>query len=191
MITMSNIVKLSAVAEIISGVGHLPDTASGKITKFLRITDLQKNLINPNKIKSTKVATKSFQNIDKRKKIMKNDVIISIQATIGKTAIANKNLDCFVSSSMIILRPKGIRPQYLLCAINSKRFQQRLEKLATGVTIQRVALPQFREHMEIPIPSESEQLKITVKFQKLQLKISNLEVETLKAKLELKNFEIK
>ncbi len=188
---MLKIVKLSEVAEIISGIGHLPDTASGKPTKFLRITDLQNNLINPNNIKSTKVANKSFQNMDQRKKIKKNDVIISIQGTIGKTAIANKNLDCYVQSSMIILRPKGIEPQYLLCAINSKPFKQRLEKLATGVTIQRVALPSFRERMELPLPSKSEQLKITEKFQKLQLKITNLELQTLKAKLELQNFEIK
>ena len=188
---MSKTVKLSEVTEIISGVGHLPNTASGKSTKFLRITDLQNNLINPKNIKSTKVANRSFQNMDQRKKIKKNDVIISIQGTIGKTAIANKNLDCFVSSSMIILRPKGISSQYLLCAINSKRFQQRLEKLATGVTIQRVALPPFREHMEIPLPSESEQLKIVKKFNTLQNDIAKLENNLQKAKIQLENFEIK
>ncbi len=32
---MSKIIKLSDVAEIISGIGHLPDIASGKSTKFL------------------------------------------------------------------------------------------------------------------------------------------------------------
>jgi restriction endonuclease S subunit len=188
---MTKFVKLSDVCDIISGVGHLPDTPSGKPTKFLRITDLHNTLINPNNIKSTKVATKSFQNMDKRKKIKKDDVIISIQGTIGKTAVAHKNFDCYVQSSMIILRPKGIKPQYLLCAINTKRFQQRLEKLATGVTIQRVALPAFREHMEIPILSDLQQLNTSIKFQKLQKKITELNVEILKVKLELQNFEIK
>ena len=187
---MLKIVKLSEVAEIISGIGHLPDTASGKPTKFLRITDLQNNLINPNNIKSTKVANKSFQNMDQRKKIKKNDVIISIQGTIGKTAIANKNLDCYVQSSMIILRQKGIRPQYLLCALNSKRVQQNLHNIATGSVILRVRLPTFREYVEIPLPSESVQLKITENFQKLQLKITDLELQTFKAKLELQNFTI-
>jgi len=188
---MTKTVKLSEVCEIVSGIGHFPNSASGKATKFLRITDLQNNLINPNNLKSIKVASKSHKNLDEQKKVKKNDVIISIQGTLGKTAIADKNLDCYVLSSMIILRPKGIRPQYLLCAINTKRFQQRLEKLATGVTIQRVALPAFREHMEIPLIPNSEQLKMTIKFQKINKKISDLDVQTLKAKLELKNFEIK
>ena len=187
---MSNIVKLSEVCEIISGVGHLPDTPSGKPTKFLRISDLRNNLIVPNNIKSTKVANKSLQNIDQRKKIKKDDVIISIQGTIGKTAIAHKNFDCYIQSSMIILRPKGIRPQYLLCAINTKRFQQRLAKLATGVTILRVALPKFREHMEIPILPDLKQLNTSIKFQKLQKKITELNAELLKAKIELENFTI-
>jgi type I restriction enzyme, S subunit len=184
-------VKLSEITDIISGVGHFPDSPSGKPTKFLRITDLQNNLINANNLKSVKVVSKSHKNLDERKKIKKNDVIISIQGTVGKTAIANRNLDCYVSSSMIILRPKGIKPQYLLCAINSKRFQQRLEKLATGVTIQRVALPAFRSLMEILIPSESEQLKIIEKFKNLNKRIDDLKSQTLKAKLELENFEIK
>jgi len=187
---MTKTVKLKEICEIISGVGHLPDTPSGKPTKFLRITDLQNNLINTNNIKSTKVSNKSFQNMDKRKKIKKDDVIISIQGTIGKTAIAHKNMDCYVQSSMIILRPRGIRPEYLLCAINTKKFQQRLKKLATGVTIQRVALPPFRAHMEIPLLSDSQQLNTSIKFQKLQMKITELNIQRLKAKLELENFKI-
>lgn len=187
---MTKIVKLSEVCEIISGVGHLPETPSGKPTKFLRITDLQNNLIDTKNLKSVKVTIKSRQNLDDRKKIKKNDVIISIQGTIGKTAIAHKNFDCYMQSSMIILRPRGIRPEYLLCAINTKKFKQKLEKLATGVTIQRVALPPFREHMEIPLPSESEQLKVVKKFNALKTDIMNLEMGLEKAKKDLGNFTI-
>ena len=187
---MSKIVKLQDVSEIISGVGTPSSSTSGKIIKFLRITDLQNSLINTNYLRSIKVATKSFQNLDQRKKVKKGDVLVSIQGTIGKTAIANKNLDCFVSSSMIILRPKGIRPQYLLCAINSKRFQQKLHNLAKGSVILRVRLPDFRRYMDLPLTSESEQLKVVLKYQKLQKKITDLEIQTLKVKMELKNFTI-
>ena len=187
---MTKTVKLSEVAEIISGVGHFPDSPSGKATKFLRITDLQNNLIDTSNLKSVKVASKSYQNLDDGKKIKKNDVIISIQGTIGKTAIAKNNLDCYASSSMIILRPTGIKPEYLLCALNSKRVQQKLHSFAKGVTILRVSLPDFRKSVEIPQVSESEQLKMIIKYQKLQKNVTDLELQTHKARIELKNFTI-
>ncbi len=38
---MTKIAKLSEVAEIISGIGHLPNSSSGNLMKLLHITDLQ------------------------------------------------------------------------------------------------------------------------------------------------------
>ena len=66
---MNKFVKLTDVVEIISGTRHFPDTPSGKPTKFLRITDLKNNLINPIEIKSIKVASKSYMSLDKQKKL--------------------------------------------------------------------------------------------------------------------------
>ncbi len=187
---MSKLVKLSEVAEIISGVGPFPNSPSGKNAKFVQITDLHNNLITAMAKRPIKVASKYHKNLDEKKKIKKNDVIISIQGTIGIKAIANKNLDYYASSSLLILRPKNIVPEFLLCALNSRQVMSRLIKLTTGVTIKRITLSQFREHVEIPYPSESEQLKIKIKYQKQQKKTIDLEFQTLKAKIDLENFTI-
>jgi type I restriction enzyme, S subunit len=183
-------IKLTDVVEIISGVRHFPDTPSGIPTKFLRILDLNNNLINTTKIKSIKVAIKSHQNLDKQKKIKKNDIIFSIQGTIGVKAIANKNLDCYVSSSMLILRPKNIVPEFLLCALNSRSVIENIRKLPTGDTIKRITLSQIREHVKIPYPSKSEQVKTSLKYHKQLEKTIDLEFKAVKAKINLENFSI-
>lgn len=188
---MSKVVKLSEVAEIIRGAGTPRQSSSGTIVKFVRVLNL-KNLItiDTENLLTRKVSTKSFQP-HAPMKIKKNDILVSITGTIGKTTIATKDLDCFPTSNIVIVRPRGIRPEYLICALNSKKFQQRLKKLTRGTTIQNVPLASFREHMEIPLPTDSEQLKVVKKFNALKNDIMNLEFELEKAKKSLENFEIK
>jgi restriction endonuclease S subunit len=64
----------------------------------------------------------------------------------------------------------------------------KLIKSVTGNTIKRIPLSQFREHVEIPYPSKSEQLKIKTKYEKQEKKTRDLGFQALKAKIDLENF---
>lgn len=188
---MSNFVKLSEVAEIIRGFNGGRESPTGKTVKFLRVSNLKDLItIDTDNLLVKKISTKNLQQRDSMK-IKKNDILISLTGIIGKTSIAIKNLDCFANSNIAIIRPKYIRPEYLLVALNSKKFQQRLKKLARGVTIQHVPLPPFREFMEIPLLSVSEELKVVKKFNVLKNNISKIEMDLEKTKKDLENFEIK
>jgi type I restriction enzyme, S subunit len=187
---MTKFVKLSDVCEIISGVGPFPNSPSGKMAKFVLITDLHDNLITAQAKRSIKVASKYHKNLDDRKKIKKNDVILSIQGMLSIKAIASKNMDYYASSSLLILRPKNIVPEFLLCALNSRRVMSKLIKSTTGNTIKRIPLSFFSEHVKIPYPSKSEQLKIKIKYEKQLKKTRELGLQALKAKIELENFAI-
>ena len=184
------VVKLSEIAEIISGVGPFSNSPSGKLAKFVLITDLNNNLITAQAKRPIKVASKFHKNLDVRKKIKKNDVIISVQGTIGIKAIANKNMDYYASSSLLILRPKNIEPEFLLCALNSRQVVSSLIKSVTGNTIKRIPLSAFRENITIPYPSKSEQLKIKRKYEKQRKKTFDLDSQYNKAKLDLEHFTI-
>jgi restriction endonuclease S subunit len=184
------VVKLSEVCEIIPGVGPFPNSPSGKLAKFVLITDLHNNSITAQAKRPIKVASKYQKNLDDIKKIRKNDVIISIHGTIGIKAIANRNLDYYASSPLLILRPKNIVPEFLLCILNSRRVMSKLIKSTTGNMIKRIPLSQFREHVEIPYPSKSEQLKIKTKYKKQLKKTRELGLQALRAKIELEHFTI-
>jgi restriction endonuclease S subunit len=187
-----NIVKLSDVAEIIRGTGSFPASASGMTVKFVGTSNLENLItINTDNAKIQKISKKSFQ-ANKLRKIRKNDILISLVGnTLGKTSIVTKNLDCYASSNLVVVRPNRIRPEYLLSVLNSKKTQRTLSKLSTGTAQKRLHYYPFREHVEIPLPSDSEQLKVVKKFNVLANKITSLNLELEKAKKELDNFEIK
>ena len=185
-----DLVKLTEVAEIIRGSNGGAQSTSGKTVKFLRVSNLKDLItIDTENLLEKKLSTKTFQ-AHEPMKIKKNDILISLTGTIGKTSIATKNLDCFANGNMAIIRPKRIRPEYLLVVLNSKKFQQKLKKLARGATIQHVPLGPFREQMDVPISSDSEQLKVVKKFNVSKNKISKLEMDLEKAKKDLENFTI-
>lgn len=187
---MLKTVKLSDVSEIIRGPGTGRESTSGKIVKFIRVSNLTNLItIDTTNLLIRKLSAKSFQPHSPMR-IKKNDILISLTGTIGKTSIATKDLDCYPNSNLAIIRPREIRPEYLLCALNSKKFQQKLKKLARGVTVLHVPLASFKVDMEISIPSDSEQLKVVKKFNSLKNNIMDLELDLQKAKSELENFEI-
>ena len=186
------VAKLREVAEIFSGSGSFSASVSGMTVKFVGVSNLENLItINTDNAKIQKISKKSFQTSNLRK-IKKNDILISLVGnTLGKTSMATKNLDYYPSSTLVVVRPTRIRPEYLLCVLNSKKSKKTLNALASGTAQKRLHVLPLGEHMQIPLPSDSEQLKVVKKFNALQNKITDLNLELEKAKKELENFEIK
>lgn len=185
---MSNSIKLSEIADIIAGVKPGLKTLRNNV-KFIKNANLL-DLITIDTENAlggyfTREKTAKF----KKSKILKNDILISLQGKIGIVSIAIKNLDCFPGSSMAIIRPKKIKPEYLLCVLNSKKFQLQLKKFSSGTVLPVVSLKSLGD-IEIPLMSDSEQLKVVKKFNDLKNNILNTELELNKYKKYLENFDI-
>jgi len=133
------LVKLGSAAQVFSGF-YPPKSSSGKNVSFLRISDLQNNKIESKNIKQVKVSEVNFKKLSTKPKVKKNDILLSTQATIGKTAIATKNIDAYVAPQLTLIRisSNDVSPEFLLRQLNSKKTQDTLNKLARGVTIRRI-----------------------------------------------------
>ena len=189
---MTNYLKLSEIAEILPGkIIASSNSKNGKSISYVRITDIENYSINTKNIKKIKTDQKTIDKISKKFTLKSGDVLLSTQATIGKTAIVtSKTSRSFFSSAILALRSNSeIKPEYLHCVLNSKKIQEQLQKSATGTVISRVPNQIIRD-LKIPILSAKKQQESIKKFKNLAKNIESnikaLESSTRK----LSNFQI-
>ena len=99
-------VKLSSIAEIFSG-RILPNksTPNGTLVSYVRISDMENYSINPKISKKIRVDRKILARIPQKFRLKTGDVLLSTQATIGKTALAkSKSSGDYFSSAIMALR---------------------------------------------------------------------------------------
>jgi len=165
------LVKLQEIAEIHTGHAIPKESSSGKKISFIRISDLQDNQIESTNIKQIKVSSDNFKKLTKKTKVKKNDILISTHATIGKSAIATKDLNAYVTPQITQIRitRKDVLPDYLLHELNSKKIQEILNKLARGAVIRRIpneAIPELQISL-VPLSKQKQIIKKS-KTQNLQ-----------------------
>ena len=189
---MTNYQKLSEIAEILPGKIIASSTSkNGKSISYVRITDMENYSINTKNIKKIKTDQKTIDKISKKFTLKSGDVLLSTQATIGKTAIVtSKTSRSFFSSAILALRANSeIKPEYLHCVLNSKKIQDQLQKSAKGSVILRVP-NQIIQDLKIPILSAKKQQESIKKFKNLAKNIES-NIKTLeKSKKELSNYRI-
>jgi len=182
---IENAVKLSEIAEIIPGKSILDKSTIGNEVPYLRISDLQDKLIQDDISKKVHLSDSILKKLTPQR-ILRDDIIISRQATIGKTAIVtSKHEGSLLSPQLVALRPtKKILPEYLLHVLSLDSTQEQLTQLTRGSFIK--ALPsKSLKNLVIPLPSISEQEKTVKKFMKIVDKIQLLEEELSSLKSEL------
>lgn len=174
---IKNPIKLSEVASIINGKSILEKPATGNEIPYLRISDLQDKLIQDEISKKVYLSDNVLKKLESHR-IKQDDVIISRQATIGKTAIVtSKHEGAILSPQLVALRPtKRILPEYLLHVLSMESTQEQLTQLTTGSFIKSLASKSLK-NLVIPLPSISEQEKTVKKFMKIVDKIQSLEEE--------------
>tara|TARA_Y100000590_G_scaffold459872_1_gene617990 strand:+ start:657 stop:1232 length:576 start_codon:yes stop_codon:yes gene_type:complete len=189
---MVNFVKLSEIAEILPGkIIASSNSQNGKSISYVRITDMENYSINTKNTKKIKTDQKTLDKIPKKFILKSGDVLLSTQATIGKTAIVtSKTSGNFFSSAILALRTNSeIKSEYLHCVLNSKKIQEQLQKSAKGTVILRIQNQIIRD-LKIPIVSAKKQQETITKFKNLTKAIESNTKTLEKSKKELSNFQI-
>ena len=124
------------------------------------------------------ISKTSFEKINKRTKLNKDDVVLSTVGTIGKAAIIRDqiiNYDFQRSVGIIKCDLKKLRPEYLYYYFNQKFVQKRLVNVSKGA-VQKCLFINDLESLLIDYPKDPN----------YQLKITNI-LSALDAKIELNN----
>mgnify|MGYP001481296293 CR=1 FL=1 len=148
---------------------HVTDGEHGSViddpsAKYYLLSN--KNIINGQIViteDDRRISLESFQKINRRTKLSKNDVVLSTVGTIGKAAIIDSvelNYDFQRSVGIIKCDPKKLTPQYLLHYFNQSFVQKRLHTLSKGA-VQRCLFISDLNDLDIDIPENyNDQLEI-------------------------------
>ena len=92
-------------------------------------------------------------------KLQKNDIIFCLRGSVGKCSI-NKIFDSgTIASSLVVIRPKKINPDYLNYVLQTSRITDEAIVSAIGIGSANLAAHDISEFF-IPVPSEEEQQMI-------------------------------
>ena len=135
-----------------------------------------KNIINGHIVISNddrRISKESFEKINKRTKLEKNDVLISTVGTIGKTAIVEEN-NYVVQRSVGIIKTdsKKLNPKYLIYYLNQDYYQIRLVSLSKGA-VQKCLFISDLKDLDIDVPSIDIQNAIVERLSCIDNKINN------------------
>jgi len=96
--------------------------------------------------------------INRRSKVDKNDILMSMIGTVGDATLINFEPD-FCIKNVALIKPRNISPSFLINHINSTAFQSYLLDNLYGGIQSFIALGTLRK-LKIPIPPEVEQNSI-------------------------------
>lgn len=120
------------------------------------------------------ISEQDFIRENQRTQISKDDILLSIVGTIGKsTMIQEDNLKLTVQRSVAVIKVNQalVAPKYLLYYIKGNSFQNILQHNAHGNSQKGVYLDQLK-NIQIPVPSIEEQQKIVSEIKELEKQIA-------------------
>lgn len=95
---------------------------------------------------------------DKRSKVERNDILLSMIGTIGNAALVDFDL-AFCIKNVALIKPQKVAATYLICLIKAPYFQKYLEGNLDGGIQKFISLSKLRQ-LAIPLPTEIEQRAI-------------------------------
>jgi len=104
------------------------------------------------------IATADAIEFDKRSKVDRNDILMSMIGTIGSAVLINFE-PTFCIKNVALLKPLKVEPPYLIQLINSPLFQRYLGENLDGGIQKFVSLGTLRQ-LAIPVPDKPEQSAI-------------------------------
>ena len=106
------------------------------------------------------VSKEIYDRENKRINLEKNDVLLTIVATIGRTAVINENNKILLQRSVCALKPnEKIHAYYLKYYLETNKVQEYMARNAHGSAQSGLYLNQVSE-IQIPVPTLEEQEKI-------------------------------
>jgi hypothetical protein len=159
---------------------------------ILRISDLENGFVKSEIKKTIKLPKKYITEIIKKGFLKDNDIIISNQGTIGKTAIYRKDKRQILPSPQLFIikaDKSQVQPEYLFKILNSQLIQDKLKSLATGAYIPRLSKKNL-ENIIIPVPSQEEQDKSLQRYMSLKRELTRMKTEISYVEKKLKEFDL-
>lgn len=151
-------VKLDTLSKVNDGAHHTPQyTTSG--VPFLRVTDIKNKEIDFSSIKY--ISEEEHQELIKRCKPERGDILYSKNGTIGIPKIINWDWEfsVFVSLALIKMYDDSVDVIYLSKVLESPYIKQQIVKRAKTGTVTNLHLEEIRK-FDIPLPPLPEQKKI-------------------------------
>jgi len=105
----------------------------------------------------------------KRSRVVKNDVLLSVRGTIGKSAVYSNNFEANINAALvkITLKDNIIDPYFLVAFFNCKYGRLQTERIANGAVQLNMNLTEVKSNL-IPIPSPEIQKYIGDKVRKAE-----------------------
>ena len=122
---------------------------------------------------------------DKNIQVIRNDVLVTKDGTIGKVAFVNElTKPATLNSGVFVIRPlkKIFYPKYLYYILKSFYFNEFLSRLSAGSTINHLYQKDF-VHFKFPLPIKKEQKAIAEVLSDTDELIHTLEKKTAKKRL--------
>lgn len=94
-----------------------------------------------------------------RGKVRLGDVLFCLRGSLGKFAVVEKKMQGAIASSLVIIRPKNLSPEFLAHYLRSAACQKEIEKYAAGAAQPNLGAKDLAK-FEIPLPSIPEQQRI-------------------------------
>lgn len=177
------IVKLEDISKQITDGSHNPPKAIDKGIPMLSAKNIENNNITFDEVRYT--SSEDFEYENRRTKVEHGDVLLTIVATIGRTAVVSKNLNAKFSlqRSVAAIKPL-IGGKFLMYCIQSPIFQKQLTDNAKGTAQKGVYLKTLR-NLKVPLPPLKEQSRIVSKIETLFSELDHAEKGLKKAKQQL------
>jgi type I restriction enzyme S subunit len=156
-----DVVKMEEVLTINDGAHFTPTYVTSGIP-FLRVTDVQTSNINLDKVKY--IPLNEHQELCKRCKPEKGDILYSKNGTIGISKIINWDWEfsIFVSLALFKIKNKNILDiNYLKLILDSAHVKKEIYRKAKHGTITNLHLEEIRV-FRLPLPSIEKQREIAI-----------------------------
>ena len=148
--------KLDTITDVRDGTHNSPQyVESGH--PFITSKNVKDGFINYEDIQY--VSDKDYEEINKRSKVDKNDILMGMIGTIGNIALVREMPDFAIKNVALIKDIGDVFYRYLYHCLQSNSVAQQLDENLDGGTQKFIALNKIRE-LVISIPSEHEQYKI-------------------------------
>lgn len=164
--------KLNTIAhKITDGTHRTPKYIESGIP-FLRINDLQNQIIDWDSTKY--ISEDEHQELIKRCKPEKGDILLSKNGTIGITRVISWDQEFSIFVSLCLIKPdlNKVSSDYLSIVIGSDFVLAQVKKRSKQGTVTNLHLEEIRD-FDIPLPDKREQQKIVDMIRSVDAKLAN------------------
>lgn len=162
-------VKLNAVCTKITDGTHRTPKYITEGIPFLRINDIQDDQINWNKCKY--ISEDEHNELIKRCKPEKGDVLLSKNGTIGITKVVDWDREFSIFVSLCLIKPdrSKVLPEYLAEVVGSDYVMDQVKKRSKQGTVTNLHLEEIRD-FDIPLPDINRQNEVISVIKDLKAK---------------------